>query len=46
MNGFSETNRVGFLKGFFDCQACFNCPTNILSMANVEDKFQVTYVQG
>lgn len=46
MNGEAETSRSGFLKGFFKCQACDTCPANILSMADVEDRYPVTYVQG
>jgi len=33
-------------RGFFDCQACDTCPANILSMANVEDVYPITYEQG
>jgi hypothetical protein len=46
MNGTAETIRVGHLDGFFECQACDTCPANILSMADVEDMYAMTYVQG
>jgi hypothetical protein len=46
MSGRAETSWVGYLEGFFDCQACDDCPTSILSMADVEDLCRVTYVQG
>jgi hypothetical protein len=46
MSGSAETSRIGYLEGFFDCQACNDCPTSILSMADVEDLYKVTYVQG
>jgi hypothetical protein len=38
--------RMGFLDGFFECQACDMCPTNVLSMVDIEDLYPVTYVQG
>jgi len=46
MNGAAATESVGYLDGFFDCQACTTCPANIISMADVEDLYPVTYVQG
>jgi hypothetical protein len=46
MNGMSQTERVGHLEGFFDCQAADDSPTNILSMARVEDLYPITYSQG
>jgi hypothetical protein len=46
MNGMAETIRVGHLDGFFECPACDACPANILSMADVEDMYAMTYVQG
>jgi hypothetical protein len=46
MNGVSETSRVGFLEGFFECQACDTCPASILSLSDVEDKYHITYTQG
>jgi hypothetical protein len=46
MNGKSTTSRVGHLDGFFECQACDTCPANILSQADVEDLYPVTYRQG
>jgi hypothetical protein len=42
MDGVAQTERVGYLEGFFDCQACDSCPTNIISMAQVEDMYPVT----
>lgn len=44
MSGRAHTNRVGHLEGFFECQACDTCPTNMLSMANIEDLYPVTYI--
>jgi len=46
MNGLAETSRVGRLEGFFDCMACEECPTSILSLTDVEDIYPVTFVQG
>jgi hypothetical protein len=46
MSGRAETSQIGYLEVFFDCQACDDCPTSIISMANVEDLYRVTYVQG
>jgi hypothetical protein len=46
MNGTAVTDRIGYLDGFLDCQACDCCHANILSQAQVEDMFPVTYVQG
>jgi hypothetical protein len=46
MNGVAHTDRVGYLEGFFECQACDSCPTNIISMARVEDMYPLTYNQG
>jgi hypothetical protein len=46
MNSVAKTKRVGWLDGFFDCQACEDCPANIISMADVEDRYPITYVQG
>jgi hypothetical protein len=46
MNGMAHTDRVGYLEGFFDCQVCDSCPTNIISMSRVEDMYPITYVQG
>jgi hypothetical protein len=45
MSNRAEISRVGYLEGFFDCQACDDCPTSIISMADVEDMYRVTYVQ-
>jgi hypothetical protein len=46
MNGVAHTDRIGHLEGFFDCQAGDNCPTNIISMARVEDMYPMSYSQG
>jgi hypothetical protein len=46
MNGVSKIDRVGHLDGFFECHACEDCPANILSMADVEDKFAITWEPG
>jgi hypothetical protein len=32
MSGRAETNRIGYLEGFLDCQACDDCPTSIISI--------------
>jgi hypothetical protein len=46
MNGRSETSCIGYLQGFYDCQVCDNCPTSVLSQADVEHLYPVMYVQG
>jgi len=46
MNGVAHTEHMGYLDGFFNCQVCEGCPTNILSMARVEDMYPITYTQG
>jgi len=46
MNGVAHKDRIGYLQGFFDCPACDSCPTNIISMARVEDMYPLTYSQG
>jgi hypothetical protein len=46
MNGAAATESVGYLDGFFDCQTCTTCLANIISMADVEDLYPVTSVQG
>jgi hypothetical protein len=46
MNGVSTTEQVGHLDGFFECNACADCPANILSMADVEDRFPITWEPG
>jgi hypothetical protein len=46
MNGTANTTQVGYLDGFFECQACTNCPVNINSMSDVEDRYPMTWVQG
>jgi len=46
MNGSTTTDRIGYLAVFFDCQVCDTCPTSILSQADVEDLYPVTYIQG
>jgi len=46
MNGTSTTAKVGYLDGFFECQACEECPVNIISMSDVEDKYAMTWIPG
>ena len=46
MNGVSETSRTRFLEEFFECQACDTCPANILSLADVEDRYPISDVRG
>ncbi len=36
-SGRAETQHVGYLEGFFEYQACDDCPTSIIRMADVED---------
>jgi len=45
MSGSANTERVGDLEGFFECQACDMCPPNLLSMSDVEDLYPITYIQ-
>jgi len=44
LNGAAETESVGHLDGFFD--SCTSCLANIISMADVEDLYLVTYIHG
>ncbi len=37
MNGAAVTSQVGILEGFFECQACEDCPVNIISQFDVEE---------
>lgn len=46
MNGTTITSKVGHLAGFFECQAAEGCTANILSMSDVEDKYQITWTPG
>jgi len=46
MNGIGGTTEVGILDGFFDCQACEDCPANILCQADVEDIYPMTFEPG
>jgi hypothetical protein len=46
MNGTTTTAKVGYLDGFFECQACDDCPANIISMSDVEDKYPMTWIPG
>jgi len=46
MGGISKTTCVGYLDGFYECQACDTCPTSILSLSDVEDIYPITYLQG
>lgn len=34
------------MDGFFECQACADCPDNIISMANLENLYFITCIQG
>ena len=42
----TDITTVGYLEDFFDCLACENCSANILSQSDVEEKYEITYVQG
>ena len=42
----TDITTVGHLEDFFDCLACENCSANILSQSDVEEKYEITYVQG
>ena len=42
----TKISKVGYLEGFFECQACEGCVANILCGADVEDKYDITYEQG
>jgi hypothetical protein len=46
MNGGAVTSQVGLLEGFFECQACEDCPANIISQSDVEELYHMTYVHG
>jgi len=46
MNGTATLEQIGYLDGFFDCHACKDCPANILSMVDVEDRFPITWLPG
>jgi hypothetical protein len=46
MNGMANTTQVGYLDGFFECQACTDCPVNIISMSDVEDRYLMMWVKG
>jgi len=46
MNGTATTAKVGYLDGFFECQVCKDCPANIISMSDVEDKYPMTWIPG
>jgi hypothetical protein len=39
-------HQTGHLRDFFECLACNTCGANILSQSEVEDKYDVTYLQG
>jgi Arginine methyltransferase-interacting protein, contains RING Zn-finger len=39
-----RTNTVGMLPGFFDCLACDDAKASVLSLADVEDIYDVTYI--
>ena len=40
----TKVNKVGRLAGFFDCLACEDTKASVLSLADVEDLYQVTYI--
>ena len=42
----TNIDTVGHLEDFFDCLACQECTANILSQSEIEDKYEITYVQG
>jgi hypothetical protein len=42
----TNIDTVGHLEDFFDCLACEDCTANILSQSDIEDKYEITYVQG
>ena len=42
----TSIDMVGHLEDFFDCIACDRCTANILSQSDVEEKYEITYVQG
>ena len=42
----STTTYEGDLNGFFPCQVCDTCSASILSAADVEDLYPITYQQG
>jgi hypothetical protein len=44
--GSKMIKQIGYLDGFFDCLVCNECTANILSQADVEDMYDVTYEQG
>jgi hypothetical protein len=46
MNGVSKNKCVRFLDSFFEVQACDSSLANILSMADIEDMYELTYIQG
>jgi hypothetical protein len=41
-----DTPKIGHLEEFFDCNSCTDCVANILSQADIEDKYDITYSQG
>ena len=41
-----KVEQVGYLEGFFDCLACKDVVVNVLSLADVEDIYNVTYQKG
>ena len=42
----AETNLIGDLKGFFPVQVCDTCAASILSLSDVEELYEVTYIPG
>ena len=42
----TSIDTVGHLEDFFDCIACDKCTANILSQSDIEEMYEITYVQG
>ena len=42
----SKVTQVGDLEEFFECLVCDNCQASVLSMADVERLYPITYEQG
>ncbi len=46
LTGARNFSHTGLLRDFFQVESCNDCSANILCMADVEDKYEVTYVRG
>jgi hypothetical protein len=46
MSGTTPLPFVGFLKGFFECKGSLDVPVSVICMADAEDMYRITYVQG